>query len=38
MALRRADQMVGSLLAAVVVPYGQEFGDLGVEEAHSRAL
>jgi hypothetical protein len=38
MAVRRADQMVGSLLAGVVVPYGQEFRDLGVEEAHSREL
>lgn len=32
MAQRRADQMVGSQLAGLVVPYGQEFRDLGVDE------
>jgi Ca-activated chloride channel family protein len=38
MAQRRADQMVGSQLAGLVVPYGQEFRDLGVDEAMLREL
>jgi len=38
MAQRRADQMVGSQLAGLVVPYGQEFRDLGVDEAFLREL
>ena len=38
MAQRRADQMVGSQLAGLVVPYGQEFRDLGVDEALLREL
>jgi uncharacterized membrane protein len=32
MAQRRGEQMVGSQLAGLVVPYGQEFRDLGVDE------
>ena len=38
MAQRRADQMVGSQLAGLVVPYGQEFRDLGVDEALLREI
>jgi uncharacterized membrane protein len=38
MAQRRADQMVGSQLAGLVVPYGQEFRDLGVDETFLREL
>jgi hypothetical protein len=38
MAQRRADQMVGSQLAGLVVPYGQEFRDLGVDEFLLREL
>jgi uncharacterized membrane protein len=38
MAQRRADQMVGSQLAGLVVPYGREFRDLGVDEAFLREL
>jgi hypothetical protein len=38
MAQRRAEQMVGSQLAGLVVPYGQEFRDLGVDEALLREL
>ncbi|HKW91192.1 MAG TPA: VWA domain-containing protein [Methylomirabilota bacterium] len=38
MAQRRADQMVGSQLAGLVVPYGQEFRDLGVDESFLREL
>jgi len=38
MAQRQADQMVGSQLAGLVVPYGQEFRDLGVDEAFLREL
>src|SRR5262249_13701251 len=38
MAQGRADQMVGSQLAGLVVPYGQEFRDLGVDEALLREL
>jgi hypothetical protein len=38
MAQRRADQMIGSQLAGLVVPYGQEFRDLGVDEAFLREL
>jgi uncharacterized membrane protein len=38
MAQRRADQMVGSQLAGLVVPYGQEFRDLGVDETLLREL
>jgi hypothetical protein len=38
MAQRRADQMIGSQLAGLVVPYGQEFRDLGVDEALLREL
>jgi hypothetical protein len=38
MAQRRAEQMVGSQLAGLVVPYGQEFRDLGVDEAFLREL
>src|SRR6266404_2360576 len=33
MAQRRGDQMVGLQLAGLVVPYAQEFRDLGVDEA-----
>jgi hypothetical protein len=32
MAQRQGEQMVGSQLAGLVVPYGQEFRDLGVDE------
>jgi Ca-activated chloride channel family protein len=38
MAQRRAEQMVGSQLAGLVVPYAQEFRDLGVDEAFLREL
>ena len=38
MAQRRAEQMVGSQLAGLVVPYGQEFRDLGVDETLLREL
>lgn len=38
MAQRRADQMVGSQLAGLVVPYGQEFRDLGVDETFLREV
>jgi hypothetical protein len=38
MAQRRAEQMVGSQLAGLVVPYGQEFRDLGVDEFLLREL
>jgi len=38
MAQRRAEQMVGSQLAGLVVPYGQEFRDLGVDEALLREI
>ncbi|PYO56705.1 MAG: hypothetical protein DMD83_13055, partial [Candidatus Rokuibacteriota bacterium] len=38
MAQRRAEQMVGSQLAGLVVPYGQEFRDLGVDETMLREL
>ncbi len=38
MAQRRADQMVGSQLAGLVVPYGREFRDLGVDETFLREL
>jgi uncharacterized membrane protein len=38
MAQRRADQMVGSQLAGLVVPYGQEFRDLGVDETFLREI
>jgi hypothetical protein len=38
MAQRQADQMVGSQLAGLVVPYSQEFKELGVDEALLREL
>ena len=38
MAQRKADQMVGSQLAGLVVPYSQEFRDLGVDETFLREL
>ena len=38
MAQRRGEQMVGSQLAGLVVPYGQEFRDLGVDETMLREL
>jgi hypothetical protein len=38
MAQRRADQMVGSQLAGLVVPYAREFRDLGVDENLLREL
>ena len=38
MAQRRAEQMVGSQLAGLVVPYSQEFRDLGVDESLLREL
>jgi hypothetical protein len=38
MAQRRAEQMVGSQLAGLVVPYGQEFRDLGVDETFLREI
>jgi hypothetical protein len=38
MAQRRGEQMVGSQLAGLVVPYGQEFRDLGVDETFLREI
>jgi Ca-activated chloride channel homolog len=38
MAQRRGEQMVGSQLAGLVVPYGQEFRDLGVDETFLQEL
>jgi len=38
MAQRRGEQMVGSQLAGLVVPYAQEFRDLGVDETLLREL
>jgi hypothetical protein len=38
MAQRRGEQMIGSQLAGLVVPYGQEFRDLGVDESMLREL
>jgi Ca-activated chloride channel homolog len=38
MAQRRGEQMVGSQLAGLVVPYSQEFKELGVDEALLREL
>ena len=38
MAERRGQQMVGSQLVGLVVPYAQEFRDLGVDEALLREL
>ncbi|MBI4561657.1 MAG: VWA domain-containing protein [Candidatus Rokubacteria bacterium] len=38
MAQRRAEQMVGSQLAGLVVPYAQEFRDLGADETLLREL
>ncbi len=38
MAQRQGEQMVGSQLAGLVVPYGQEFRDLGVDESLLREL
>ncbi len=38
MAQRRGDRMVGSQLAGLVVPYAQEFRDLGVDERFLREL
>ena len=38
MAQRKADQMVGSQLAGLVVPYAQEFRDLGVDETFLREI
>ena len=38
MAQRRGEQMVGSQLAGLVVPYGQEFRDLGVDETMLREM
>ena len=38
MAQRRGDQMVGSQLAGLVVPYAQEFRDLGVDESFLREI
>jgi uncharacterized membrane protein len=38
MAQRRGEQMMGSQLAGLVVPYSQEFRDLGVDEAFLREL
>ena len=38
MAQRRGEQMVGSQLAGLVVPYSQEFRDLGVDETLLREL
>jgi uncharacterized membrane protein len=38
MAQRRAEQVVGSQLAGLVVPYAQELRDLGVDEARLREL
>jgi hypothetical protein len=38
MAQRRGEQMVGSQLAGLVVPYSQEFKELGVDEVLLREL
>ena len=38
MSQRRGEQMVGSQLAGLVVPYSQEFKELGVDEALLREL
>jgi len=38
MAQRKADQIVGSQLAGLVVPYSQEFRDLGVDETFLREI
>ncbi|OLD68483.1 MAG: hypothetical protein AUF63_02870 [Candidatus Rokubacteria bacterium 13_1_20CM_70_15] len=38
MAQRRADRVIGSQLAGLVVPYAQELRDLGVDEALLREL
>jgi uncharacterized membrane protein len=38
MAQRKGDQMVGSQLAGLVVPYAQEFRDLGVDETFLREI
>jgi hypothetical protein len=38
MAQRKGEQMVGSQLAGLVVPYAQEFRDLGVDEAFLREI
>ena len=38
MAQRRGEQMVGSQLSGLVVPYAQEFRDLGVDETLLREL
>jgi uncharacterized membrane protein len=38
MAQRRGEQMVGSQLAGLVVPYAREFRDLGVDEAFLREI
>jgi hypothetical protein len=38
MAQRQGEQMVGSQLAGLVVPYGREFRDLGVDENALREL
>jgi hypothetical protein len=38
MAQRHGDQVVGSQLAGLVVPYAQELRDLGVDEARLREL
>ncbi|MBI4594358.1 MAG: VWA domain-containing protein, partial [Candidatus Rokubacteria bacterium] len=38
MAQRRGEQVVGSQLAGLVVPYAQELRDLGVDEARLREL
>jgi len=38
MAQRKGDQMVGSQLAGLVVPYSQEFRDLGVDETFLREI
>jgi len=38
MAQRKGDRVVGSQLAGLVVPYGQELRDLGVDEALLREL
>jgi hypothetical protein len=38
MAQRKGDQMIGSQLAGLVVPYSQEFRDLGVDETFLREI
>ena len=38
MAQRKGDQIVGSQLAGLVVPYSQEFRDLGVDETFLREI